>query len=152
MGLHRLSESASVAPTIPKRKVCIPMRHAQILRRVSRIRLPLAAVVITAIIASMMAATASAENPLYCNETVGLNVGCEGPHAEIDDNEARDESGGCVSIQMWANGYGYSEPLKVCSGNSIHEELLVRTESFPKCWNSSNASDNIHCRYSTYPT
>jgi hypothetical protein len=130
------------------------MRHADgLLRRVRLLRLPIAAIMITAIIsASLLAATAFAENPLYCNETVGLNVGCEGPHGEIRDNEGRNESGGCIAIQMWASGYGYSSPIYECGGNSIGEELTVHVESFPKCWNHSNATDTIHCRYSLWST
>ena len=100
----------------------------------------------------MLVSTAAAENPLYCSKTVSVNKGCEGPHGLIRVNEARNEDGGCVAIQMWANGFGFSEPVEACGGKSIGEELLVKVESFPKCWNRTNSSDLIHCRYALWPT
>jgi hypothetical protein len=127
------------------------MRHAHSLLRAGPTR-SIAAVAITMIVVIAMTTIAFAENPLYCNETVGINVGCSGPHALIHANEARNESGGCIAIQMWANGYGYSNPVEMCNGSSIHEELTVKVESFPKCWNRTNANDLIHCRYSIWPT
>lgn len=128
------------------------MRRAHRLLRVDLARLPIAAVVVTTMVATMMVSTASAENPLYCSGTYSLNGGCAGPHGLIRINEARNESGGCIAIQMWASGYGYSEPWEACGGKVIAEELTVHVESFPKCWNRTNASDVIHCRYSIWPT
>ncbi len=126
------------------------MRYAHRLLRIGSMRLPIAAVVITTIVATMMVSTASAENLLYCNGTFSLNKGCAGPHGLIRINEARNENGGCIAIQMWAKGYGYSEPWEACYGEVIAEELTVHVESFPKCWNRTNENDVIHCRYSLW--
>jgi hypothetical protein len=128
------------------------MRHV---RRSSRFGNPtsqIVAVLLAVLVASVVAPSAFGENPLYCNGTFALNGGCQGPHGTIHENEARNESGGCVKIQMWASGFGFSEPAQACGGASIHEELTIRVESFPKCWNSSNASDDVHCRYSLWPS
>jgi hypothetical protein len=116
------------------------------------LRLPVAAIVTATAIAALTAPTALAENPLYCNGTFPLNKGCAGFHALTRINEARNENGGCVWIQMWANGYGYSTPVEACGGNVIGEELTVHVESFPKCWNGTNANNLIHCRYALWST
>ena len=65
------------------------MRQAHRLLRVGPMRLPIAAVVITTVVAVTVAAPALAENPLYCSETIGLNGGCAGPHGLMHKNEAR---------------------------------------------------------------
>jgi hypothetical protein len=126
------------------------MRHVHRLLRVGIIRLQVAVVMITAIFVIVMVSPALAENPLYCSETVGINQGCSGLQRLTRVNEARNENGGCIAIQMWAKGYGYSEPFEVCSGGVAWEELTVKVESFPKCWNRTNANDTIHCRYSVW--
>jgi hypothetical protein len=114
-------------------------------------RLSIAAVAL-AVITVTLAATAFAENPIYCEKEAVLNKGCEGPHGQLRTNEARNESGGCIAIQAYLNGYGYSEPYEVCKGNSAHEEETVDVEGFPKCWNRTNAEDLIRCRYAFWPT
>jgi len=126
------------------------MRQAHGLLRLGPMRLPIAAVVITTVVAVTMAAPALAENPLYCNETIGLNGGCAGPHGLMHVNEARNENGGCIEIQFWVSGYGYSAPGEACNGNVASQTLTIRAESFDKCWNATNANDTIHCRYELY--
>lgn len=101
-------------------------------------------------IVAVTASTARAENPLYCSEFAGLNEGCKGPTTLIHVNEARNENGGCIAVQIWASGIGYSEPFEQCGGNVAAQELTSRRESFPKCWNRTNALDIIHCRYEAY--
>jgi hypothetical protein len=66
-------------------------------------------------------------------------------------NEARNENGGCIKIQFWVSGYGYSEPGEAC-GNVASQTLTIEAESFDKCWNATNATDTIHCRYEVYPS
>jgi hypothetical protein len=106
-----------------------------------------AAVAAVVVAVAIMAATAFAENPIYCEGWTGLNGGCSGPHGLLHVNEARNESGGCIAIQAYLNGYGYSTPYEVCGGNVAHEEETVKVEGFPKCWNRTNANDLIRCRY-----
>jgi hypothetical protein len=120
-----------------------------------RLRRPLIAaisVVALAATTATLVTTAFAENPIYCEKTTGINGGCEGPHGLLHVNEARNESGGCIAIQAYLKGYGYSEPYEVCGGSSAHEEETVHVEGFPKCWNRSNASDLIRCRYAFWST
>lgn len=127
------------------------MRHAYGVRT-SLLEMTVALVVITMCIVAVSAPTARAENPLYCSEFAGINEGCKGPTGLIHINEARNENGGCIAVQIWASGLGYSEPLEACGGGVATLELTTRRESFPKCWNRTNALDIIHCRYALYTT
>jgi hypothetical protein len=94
-----------------------------------------------------MGSVALAENPIYCEEKVGLNVGCKGPTGYNSTNEARNENGGCISTQIWVSGYGYSPPNEACNGEVSRESPPGGIENFPKCWNSTNETDLIRCRY-----
>jgi len=119
-------------------------------RRGNSILLSLAALVVMVSIAAAEPSIASAENPLYCNGTYGLDGGCaEGPRGHIHVNEAKNENGGCISVQDWTTNYGYTIPSQLC-GEVVIFELTHKEESFPKCWNSTNAKDLIHCRYNTW--
>jgi hypothetical protein len=123
------------------------MRHTL---QIDQLRLPFLAVVITTVVAVMMAAPAFAENPLYCSETTGNGGGCAGPHGLMHINEARNEAGGCIDVQFWVSGYGYGGVGEACSGNVGEQKLTIRAESFNKCWNASNGNDLIHCRYAVW--
>jgi hypothetical protein len=99
---------------------------------------------------SFATAPAFAENPLYCDRQAEINKGCQGPTGDMRLNESRNENGGCIAGQMWVSGSGYTTPVELCSGAVVVEELDFRAESFNKCWNRTNAFDEIHCRYATY--
>jgi hypothetical protein len=119
-------------------------------RRVSLMLVALAALLSVAIMSSAPG-VAHAENPLYCNGEYTLNNGCgEGPRGHIHVNEAKNENGFCVSVQTWATNYGYVGPIEECGGRTDILELTHKEESFPRCWNSTNAKDLIHCRYNTW--
>jgi hypothetical protein len=125
------------------------MFHAR-LQRTGSLGLVLGLMIVTVCLGAVMASTASAENPLYCSEFANINQGCQGPTTLIHVNEARNENSGCIAVQIWASGIGYSEPFEMCGGNVAAQELTIKRESFPKCWNRTNALDIIHCRYSAY--
>ena len=97
-----------------------------------------------------MAAPAFAENPLYCNESAALNEGCQGPTGLMHVNEARNENGGCIKVQISVSGLGYGEPGEACEGNVGSQTLTKEVESFNKCWNATNATNTIRCRYELY--
>jgi hypothetical protein len=95
--------------------------------------------------------SAHAENPLYCNGEYTLNNGCgEGPRGHIHVNEAKNENGGCVAVQTWSINYGYGFATEECGGRVDIYELTHKEESFPRCWNRTNAKNLIHCRYNTW--
>jgi hypothetical protein len=123
----------------------------EILRRRNRIRLWLVALLAMASFAVLMPSLARAENPLYCNGTYGLNGGCgEGPRGDIHVNESKNENGGCIADTFWTVNYGYISPPSESCGETNVTELTHQEESFPRCWNRTNASDLIHCRYNTW--
>lgn len=98
-----------------------------------------------------LASAAHAENPLYCNGTFALNQGCgEGPRGHIHVNESKNENGGCIADQFWTINFGYIVPVEECGGRVDIYELTHKEESFPRCWNRTNANDLIHCRYNTW--
>jgi hypothetical protein len=125
------------------------MQHA-LSRHVNGIWLVLAAFAVTITVAIAGPSIASAENPLYCNGTYGLNGGCsEGPRGHIHVNEAKNENGGCIAATFWTVNFGYLIANELC-GQTLIVELSHKEESFPRCWNRTNASDLIHCRYNTW--
>jgi hypothetical protein len=106
-----------------------------------------------AVVLAIVASPAFAENPLYCNKSVHINEGCgEGPRGLLHINEARNESGGCIAVQVWTVAHGYLPTSEECAGEAIGQELKVKEESFPRCWNRTNAFDLIHCRYALWAT
>jgi len=40
--------------------------------------------------------------------------------------------------------------VEECGGRVDILELTHKEESFPRCWNRTNAKDLIHCRYNTW--
>jgi hypothetical protein len=112
--------------------------------------------VIVAVAASLafgvsLPSAAHAENPLYCNGEFTLNNGCgEGPHGHIHVNESKNENGGCIADQFWTINFGYIVPVEECGGRVDIYELTHKEESFPRCWNRTNAKNLIHCRYNTW--
>jgi hypothetical protein len=118
------------------------------------IRLLIAAAAITMVLGAVSAPSASAENPLYCNNAYFLNEGCPPPTIRgiHHKNEARNESGYCVTVQSWVSGYGYTTPFTECGGRVAAQVITVRAEGFPKCWNSTNNLSLLHCRYELYGT
>jgi hypothetical protein len=121
-------------------------------RSAGSIRLSLVAVAVMVIVAAAMPSISSAENPLYCNREANINVGCEGPLGLIRVNESRNESGGCIAEQWWTRNDGYLIVTETCGGKVLTEELTHEEQSFPKCWNRTNAEDLIHCRYASWST
>ena len=106
-------------------------------------------VAVVTILVVQLAPPASAENPLYCNGTYPLNQGCgKGPTGTVRLNEAKNENGGCVTVQFWTSE-GYSKPFPACGGIAT-QETSRPIESYPRCWNSTNAKDLIHCRYALW--
>ncbi|HEV3189620.1 MAG TPA: hypothetical protein VGY54_03940 [Polyangiaceae bacterium] len=102
-------------------------------------------------IASSLPSAVRAENPLYCSGEFTINNGCgEGPRGHIHENEAANKNGGCVAVQTWTINYGYVGPVEECGGRTDYLELTHKEESFPRCWNRTNAKDLIHCRYNTW--
>ena len=95
---------------------------------------------------------AHAENPLYCNGEYTLNNGCgEGPRGHIHVNESVNENGGCIANSFWTVNFGYISPAsEECGGRVDIFELTHKEESFPRCWNRTNAKNLIHCRYNTW--
>lgn len=85
------------------------------------------------------------------NGTFALNQGCgEGPRGHIHVNESKNENGGCIADQFWTINFGYIVPVEECGGRVDIYELTHKEESFPRCWNRTNANDLIHCRYNTW--
>jgi hypothetical protein len=107
----------------------------------------------TAGIAALAVTPSAAANPIYCERDVHLNEGCgEGPRGLLHINEARNESGGCIAVQFWTVNHGYLPVTEQCGGEAIGQELKVKEESFPRCWNRTNAVDLIRCRYALWST
>jgi hypothetical protein len=149
--VHQASLWSPKTPLDSHPKKGLYLMHQALTRRGNTIRLSLAALVIMVSIAAIMPSIASAENPLYCNGTYGLNGGCgEGPRGHIHVNESKNENGGCIDDAFWTINYGYIGPIEECGGRVDIFELTHKEESFPRCWNRTNANDLIHCRYNTW--
>jgi hypothetical protein len=117
----------------------------------ARLLIAILAVLASLAFAISLPSAAHAENPLYCNGEFTLNNGCgEGPRGHIHVNESRNESGGCIADQFWTANYGYIIPVEECGGRVDIYELTHKEESFPRCWNRTNARNLIHCRYNTW--
>jgi hypothetical protein len=101
------------------------------------------------------ASTADAEYPLYCNAKFHINEGCgTGPLELQHTNEARNQEGGCVAAQWFGvteKGEGFYSPIpsvEACGGGvAITSWASGKVNSYPRCWNRTNAYNLIHCRH-----
>jgi len=150
-----LGVRACAVATEPPPGLAIPTKGLHLMqqalaRHLNSIWLALAALVVMVSIIVAGPSIASAENPLYCNGEWGLNGGCsEGPRGHIHVNEGKNENGGCIDVAFWTVNFGYLIPSEFCGGTDL-SELTHKEESFPRCWNRTNAKDLIHCRYNTW--
>ena len=106
------------------------------------------ALAVVAIVASD-ATVAHAENPLYCNGYYMYNSGCNGSWGNYVVNEARNQNGGCITVQWGYEGGGYSGTVEACGGEVAKYEFGGRSHAYPRCWNRSNSGggySEIHCR------
>ncbi|HEY4915479.1 MAG TPA: hypothetical protein VIH92_01095 [Solirubrobacteraceae bacterium] len=120
-------------------------------QRRNGIWLSLAVLLTLVCFAIVIPSLAQAENPLYCNGEYTLNNGCtEGPRAHIHVNEGKNENGGCIALEFWEVNYGYTSPANEFCDETGVIETTHKEESFPRCWNRTNAKDLLHCRYNTW--
>lgn len=117
----------------------------------SKIGLSALAITITAAFAMALVSTAVAENPIYCEGTYAINKGCNGPNGPLHQNEVRNLESGCVSAQDVVEGE-YGPVKEECSGEAGGWTLESGHggTTYPRCWNRTNPSSRIRCRYSEW--